>query len=79
MVFSQLESKDGSLLRSIQDFLTSIAGFAPVIFLGRGIFQYSFGIVPHRCDRLKNFIPILPIQKADHTGGGCPNSRQADF
>ena len=47
-VFSQLESKEGSVLRSIQDFLTSIAGFAPVVFLGRGIFQYSFGIVPHR-------------------------------
>jgi len=47
-IYDKLESKEGSLLRRIQDLLTSIAGFAPVIFLGRGIFQYSFGIVPHR-------------------------------
>jgi len=47
-IYDKLESKEGSVLRSIQDFLTSIAGFAPVVFLGRGIFQYSFGIVPHR-------------------------------
>ncbi|RXG63889.1 2-acylglycerol O-acyltransferase 1 [Armadillidium vulgare] len=38
----------GSRLRTIQDALQKVIGLAPCIFIGRGIFQYSFGIVPFR-------------------------------
>ena len=31
-----------------QDLAQKVFGFAPVIFKGRGIFQYNFGIVPYR-------------------------------
>merc|ERR1712179_404445 len=39
---------EGSLLRTLQNISQALAGFAPVFFLGRGIFQYSLGIVPYR-------------------------------
>lgn len=33
---------------TIQNSFRKIVGFTPCIPLGRGMFQYSFGIVPHR-------------------------------
>ena len=35
-------------IRKVQDYLQNVMGFAPVVFFGRGIFQYNFGIIPHR-------------------------------
>jgi len=32
----------------LQEKLRHYLGFAPVIFLGRGVFQYSMGLLPHR-------------------------------
>ena len=47
-IYDQLNNPEGSLLRKFQDYLQNIVGFAPVLFFGRGVFQYNFGIVPHR-------------------------------
>ncbi|XP_068241795.1 2-acylglycerol O-acyltransferase 1-like [Palaemon carinicauda] len=47
-VYDQVPNPQGSLLRRIQNTLQEVMGLAPVIFMGRGIFQYSFGIVPFR-------------------------------
>ncbi|KAF4523012.1 hypothetical protein B566_EDAN007442 [Ephemera danica] len=47
-LYDQLDNPEGSRLRCLQEKLRKIIGIAPVIFLGRGIFQYSFGMVPHR-------------------------------
>eukprot|EP00111_Clytia_hemisphaerica_P007721 TCONS_00022436-protein len=35
-------------LRRLQEMIRSISGIAPVMFYGRGIFQYSFGLMPFR-------------------------------
>lgn len=35
-------------LRKLQEMVRSISGVAPVMFYGRGIFQYSFGLMPFR-------------------------------
>ncbi|KAF7274157.1 2-acylglycerol O-acyltransferase 1-like isoform X2 [Rhynchophorus ferrugineus] len=43
--FDQLE---GSTLRKIQEKLRKLIGLAPAIPIGRGFFQYSFGLVPRR-------------------------------
>jgi len=43
--FDQIE---GSMLRKIQEFIRKYAGIAPVVPVGRGFFQYSFGLVPRR-------------------------------
>ena len=47
-IYDQLPNPEGSLVRRVQDYLQHVMGFAPVLFFGRGIFQYSFGILPYR-------------------------------
>jgi len=41
-------SVPGSFVDKFQHFVESFIGFAPVMFLGRGLLQYKFGILPHR-------------------------------
>ena len=38
----------GTWLRTFQTVAEKWIGFVPVLFFGRGIFQYNYGIVPHR-------------------------------
>lgn len=48
---TELYRQGGSLLGRLNAALQCLAGpvgFAPVMFCGRGIFQYSLGILPHR-------------------------------
>jgi len=47
-VFDQVPNPPGSKLRRFQNFLTHLVGFSPALFHGRGIFNYSFGLMPHR-------------------------------
>ncbi|XP_046408238.1 2-acylglycerol O-acyltransferase 2-A-like isoform X2 [Ischnura elegans] len=47
-VYDQISNPEGSILRTIQEKMRKVIGLAPVLFLGRGIFQYSFGILPFR-------------------------------
>jgi len=48
IIYDKISNPEGSFVRKFQDKVQSIFGFAPVIFHGRGIFNYNFGIVPHR-------------------------------
>ncbi|MBN3295728.1 MOGT1 acyltransferase, partial [Amia calva] len=47
-LFTQLENPEGSLVRSIQNRLRKIMGFSMPLFHARGVFQYSFGLIPYR-------------------------------
>lgn len=47
-LFKQVSNPEGSLLRTVQDKLQKIMGFALPLFHARGVFQYSFGLVPYR-------------------------------
>lgn len=47
-VFDQLQNDSNSRLRKFQEFIKRWTGVAPIIFIGRGLFQYSFGIIPRR-------------------------------
>ncbi|KAM7344416.1 2-acylglycerol O-acyltransferase 2-like [Cochliomyia hominivorax] len=47
-VFDQIPNPPESLLWKFQTFVKKITGVSPLIILGRGIFQYSFGFLPHR-------------------------------
>ncbi|XP_020710521.2 2-acylglycerol O-acyltransferase 2-A-like [Athalia rosae] len=47
-LYSQVDNPEGSYLRSIQEMLRKFTGIAPVLPIGRGLFQYSFGIIPQR-------------------------------
>ncbi|XP_044288896.1 2-acylglycerol O-acyltransferase 1 isoform X2 [Varanus komodoensis] len=47
-LFKQISNPKGSWLRTWQEKLQKIMGFALPLFHGRGIFQYSFGLMPYR-------------------------------
>lgn len=47
-LYSQVSSPEGSILRRIQEFIRKHVGMAPAIPIGRGFFQYSFGLAPRR-------------------------------
>jgi 1-acyl-sn-glycerol-3-phosphate acyltransferase len=47
-VYDQIPNAEGTLVRKVQNFLQKVMGMAPVILLGRGFFQYTFGILPRR-------------------------------
>lgn len=47
-LFIQAENPEGSRLRNIQNWLTKYTGFSPPVFHGRGMFNYTFGLVPYR-------------------------------
>ena len=49
-IYSNMVSNPkGSFIRSLQETILDKIGFPfPIFFIGRGIFQYSFGILPKR-------------------------------
>ncbi|XP_030072773.1 2-acylglycerol O-acyltransferase 1 [Microcaecilia unicolor] len=47
-LFQQVANPKGSVLRTVQERLQKIMGFALPLFHARGIFQYSFGLIPYR-------------------------------
>lgn len=47
-IFNQIDTPEGSFLRRLQESVRHMIGIAPALPLGRGLFQYSFGIVPLR-------------------------------
>jgi len=47
-IYDQTPNPPGSRLRRVQERMRKIFGFASPLFQGRGIFQYTFGLLPHR-------------------------------
>jgi len=47
-IFEQVHNPAGSNLRALQKQFQSVFGFTTPLFHGRGIFNYNFGILPHR-------------------------------
>ncbi|GAB5576036.1 2-acylglycerol O-acyltransferase 1 isoform X3 [Prionailurus iriomotensis] len=47
-LFKQVNNPEGSWLRTVQERLQKIMGFALPLFHARGIFQYNFGLMPYR-------------------------------
>lgn len=47
-LYDQVDNPRGSRLHRLQEFLRGWIGLAPVIPIGRGLFQYSFGLAPRR-------------------------------
>lgn len=47
-LFKQVANPRGSWLRTVQEKLQKIMGFALPLFHARGVFQYSFGLIPFR-------------------------------
>ncbi|KAM9834531.1 2-acylglycerol O-acyltransferase 2-A [Syngnathus typhle] len=72
-LFDQIQNPTGSPLRSLQDRLQSILGIALPLVKGRGVFQYTFGLLPHR----KAIFTVVgkPIQV---TASPSPSSEDID-
>ncbi|KYN04776.1 2-acylglycerol O-acyltransferase 1 [Cyphomyrmex costatus] len=47
-LYNQIYSPEGSTFRRIQNYIRNFVGLPPVVFSGRGFFQYSFGLIPKR-------------------------------
>lgn len=47
-VYDQPPNEKGTTLRKIQEMYKKWTGIAPALFIGRGFFQYNFGIIPRR-------------------------------
>ncbi|XP_070538482.1 2-acylglycerol O-acyltransferase 1-like [Ptychodera flava] len=47
-IYDQVANPQGSFLRCLQNRIQKVCGFATPIFTGRGIFNYSFGVLPQR-------------------------------
>lgn len=47
-IFDQVMGAPGSKLRRFQVWVKAKTGVTPVLFFGRGLFQYSFGLLPKR-------------------------------
>ena len=47
-LFSQLPNPEGSLVRTFQQFFKRLVGFSTPFFCGRGVFNYSYGLLPRR-------------------------------
>lgn len=47
-LWAQLPNPEGSMLRKFQDFMRKTTSVVPPFLHGRGIFQYSYGVVPFR-------------------------------
>ncbi|XP_015270348.1 PREDICTED: 2-acylglycerol O-acyltransferase 2-B-like [Gekko japonicus] len=47
-LFNQVSNPEGSFLRTVQERLQKAVGLALPLFHARGVFQYSFGLLPFR-------------------------------
>lgn len=47
-IYDQVDNPKGSTLRWIQDTMQRVLGFSVPLVRGRGVFTYSFGLLPHR-------------------------------
>jgi len=62
-IYDQVKNPEGSFLRRVQNALQRVAGLAPVLILGRGIFQYSFGLLPQRKPITTVVGSPIPVEK----------------
>ena len=59
-IFNQASNPEGSFVKKLQKFLTHyVFGFSPPLIIGRGVFNYSFGIIP------------MPYRRPINTVGEC--------
>ncbi|NXK67662.1 MOGT2 acyltransferase, partial [Sylvietta virens] len=64
-LFDQVRNPKGSWLRRIQHCLQQIMGISLPLFHARGIFQYSFGLIPYRRPICTVVGKPIPVQKKD--------------
>ena len=54
------------MLRAFQTFAEKWVGFTPVVFFGRGVFQYNYGIIPYRKPVTVVVGKPIPVEKIEN-------------
>ncbi|KAM4869600.1 2-acylglycerol O-acyltransferase 1 [Urocitellus parryii] len=65
-LFKQINNPEGSWLRTVQEKLQKVMGFALPLIHARGIFQYSFGFIPYRKPIHTVVGRPIPVQQTLH-------------
>jgi 2-acylglycerol O-acyltransferase 2 len=65
-LFHQVSNPKGSDIRTKQEEMIKTLGFAVPLFFGRGIFQYSFGLVPIRKPLVAVFGKAIDLPKIEN-------------
>ncbi|XP_053318864.1 2-acylglycerol O-acyltransferase 2-B-like [Spea bombifrons] len=65
-LYYQVNNPRGSLLRTAQERMQKILGVALPLFHGRGVFQYSWGLLPHRRPIYTVVGSPIPVEKTPH-------------
>jgi hypothetical protein len=74
---SQMPNPEGSWLRRVQYWFLGKTGVPLFFFFGRGVFQYSWGIVPHRTPIHVVVGRPIPVEKvaSSHPTRHLPSSQ----
>jgi len=65
-LFIQVGNPEGSWLRKFQTKMKNRLGFSPPVFHGRGIFNYTFGLLPFRKPIHTLVGSPIPVEKVEH-------------
>lgn len=68
-IYDQVKAYDGSRMKRFQTWAEKWVGFTPVMFFGRGIFQYNYGILPHRKPVTVVVGTPIPVSKVEQPSG----------
>lgn len=74
-IYSQAVFKEGSIVNRLQKFVTKLIRFSPPLFYGRGVFQYTFGILPYRKPITTVVGTPIAVSKVDD---GEPSQEEVD-
>ncbi|GMS79713.1 hypothetical protein PENTCL1PPCAC_1888, partial [Pristionchus entomophagus] len=65
-IFLQASNKEGTIVRWVQTLVKNMCGVSPVVFHGRGIFNYSFGFMPFRTPLNTVLGAPISVEKTEH-------------
>lgn len=63
-LYDQIIPEENSWLDNAQRWFKKVTGIAPVLFFGRGVFNYSFGLIPRR-------VPVTVVGKCSENLRFC--------
>ncbi|GMR59933.1 hypothetical protein PMAYCL1PPCAC_30128, partial [Pristionchus mayeri] len=72
-LYIQAANEQGSLVRRFQTFVKKMWGVSPVIFHGRGVFNYNVGLLPFRKQLNTVLGAPIPVEKTEN-----PSQEQID-
>ncbi|GMR46190.1 hypothetical protein PMAYCL1PPCAC_16385, partial [Pristionchus mayeri] len=72
-LYNQIEFEEGSKIRRFQEWMKKVCGIPAVLFHGRGLFNYNFGVLPFRMQLDTVLGAPIPVEKTPN-----PTQEQID-